>query len=47
MTGLLDTLMNLFVFAFVGLLIWLYFYEPKIEKKYREDKQRIIESKNM
>jgi hypothetical protein len=28
MSELLDTLMNLFVFAFIGLLIWLYFKEP-------------------
>jgi hypothetical protein len=28
MSELLDTLMNLFVFAFVGLLVWLYFKEP-------------------
>ena len=25
---LFDTIMNLLVFAFVGLLIWLYFKEP-------------------
>jgi len=47
MMGLLDTLMNLFVFAFIGLLIWLYFYEPKLEQKNRDDKQRISEFKSM
>lgn len=44
--GLLDTLMNLFVFAFIGLLIWLYFYEPKKESKKRDDQQRTLEFKN-
>jgi hypothetical protein len=28
MYDLFDTLMNLFVFAFIGLLVWLYFKEP-------------------
>ena len=30
MTGLLDTVMNIVVFAFIGLLFWLYFkdFEP-------------------
>ena len=27
MYGLFDTLMNVFVFAFIGLLVWLYFKE--------------------
>ena len=31
MSNLLDTVMNIEVFAFIGLLIWLYFkeYEPE------------------
>ena len=28
MFELFDTVMNLFVFAFIGLLLWLYFKEP-------------------
>lgn len=28
MSEVLDTVMNLFVFAFIGLLVWLYFKEP-------------------
>ena len=28
MLELFDTLMNLFVFAFIGLLVWLYFKKP-------------------
>lgn len=38
MMGLLDTLMNLFVFAFIGLLIWLYYNEPDSEPKDRDNK---------
>ena len=37
MLSFFDTFMNLLVFAFIGLLIWLYFYEPKIEPPGRDD----------
>ena len=51
MNGLLDTIQNLFVFAFIGLLTWLYSREPprrreppdtpsRPEGKGREDKSR-------
>ena len=33
MYDLFDTLMNLFVFAFIGLLLWLYFKKPQSEVK--------------
>jgi len=35
MSNLLDTVMNIEVFAFIGLLIWLYFKE--FESEDRED----------
>ena len=34
MDNLIDTLMNLFVFAFVGLLVWLYL-KPKATERNR------------
>lgn len=37
MSGLIDTLMNLFVFAFVGLLIWLYFKKEPFNGANRGD----------
>ena len=37
MASIFDTLMNLLVFAFVGLLIWLYFKETVSDQKDRED----------
>lgn len=37
MSGLVDTLMNVFVFAFVGLLIWLYFKEAPSGGRPRDD----------
>ena len=37
MASIFDTLMNLLVFAFVGLLIWLYFKEPVSDQKDRKD----------
>jgi hypothetical protein len=37
MNGIVDTLMNLFVFAFVGLLIWLYFKETPSDEKRRKN----------
>jgi len=36
MNNLTDTLMNLFVFAYIGLLIWLYFKETPGEGKSRD-----------
>ena len=33
MDSIVDTLMNLFVFAFVGLLIWLYLKETPSDEK--------------
>jgi len=33
MGSIVDTVMNLFVFAFVGLLIWLYFKETPADEK--------------
>jgi hypothetical protein len=36
MSDIVDTFMNLFVFAFVGLLIWLYFKEPPSDAKDQE-----------
>ena len=37
MENLVDTLMNLFVFAFMGLLVWLYFKEPPLDGKSGDD----------
>jgi hypothetical protein len=39
MSNFFDTLMNLFVFAFVGLLVWLYFRETVSGPRYRDDDQ--------
>jgi len=41
MSELMNTIMNLFVFAFIGLLVWLYFREPPptAEKKENESRQ--------
>ena len=33
MSDLFDTLMNLFVFAFIGLVVWLYFKKPHSDSK--------------
>jgi hypothetical protein len=33
MDSIVDTVMNLFVFAFVGLLIWLYLKETPSDEK--------------
>ena len=33
MDSIVDTLMNLFVFAFVGLLIWLYLKEKPSDEE--------------
>ena len=33
MGSIVDTVMNLFVFAFVGLLIWLYLRETPSDEK--------------
>ena len=40
MSGLFDTLMNLFVFAFVGVLIWLYFKEIPPDKEGKDPDSR-------
>ena len=37
MSEIFDTLMNLLVFAFVGLLIWLYFKETASDQKDRKN----------
>lgn len=37
MPTLLDTLMNLLVFAFIGLLVWLYFREPHPSSEKKEN----------
>ena len=37
MSNLFDTLMNLLVFAFVGLMVWLYFKETASDRKHRDD----------
>ena len=40
MFELFDTLMNLFVFAFIGLLVWLYFKQPHSGAKTDDDGSR-------
>ena len=40
MSALLNTLMNLFVFAFIGLLVWLYFREPHPSSEEKENESR-------
>ena len=35
MDGFIDTLMNLLVFAFIGLLFWLYF-KPSGSQRHRQ-----------
>ena len=38
MDNLIDTLINLFVFTYIGLLVWLYFKDmPADEKKKEKD----------
>ena len=37
MDNLVDTLMNLFVFAFIGLLVWLYVKESPFDEKSGND----------
>ena len=37
MSGLVDTIMNLLVFAFVGVLIWLYFKKEPFNGTNRDD----------
>ncbi len=37
MSNLLDTIMNIEVFAFIGLLVWLYFKPFKPDKKENSD----------
>jgi hypothetical protein len=37
MSNFFDTLMNLFVFAFVGVLVWLYFKETVSDRRHRDD----------
>jgi len=40
MSSFFDTLMNLGVFAFVGLLVWLYFKETASDRNHRENGQK-------
>ena len=40
MFELFDTVMNLLVFAFIGLLVWLYFKEPRTDVKTDDDGSR-------
>jgi hypothetical protein len=37
MYELFDTFMNLLVFAFIGLLAWLYFKKPHTDKKVEDN----------
>jgi hypothetical protein len=38
MSNLLDTVMNIEVFAFIGLLLWLYFKPSDPDKDERSDR---------
>ena len=40
MFELFDTLMNLFVFVFIGLLVWLYIKEPHPDLKTEDNGSR-------
>jgi hypothetical protein len=40
MYELFDTLMNLFVFAFIGLLVWLYFKKSHTDTKVEDNASR-------
>jgi maltodextrin utilization protein YvdJ len=42
MSHLLDTIMNIEVFAFIGLLVWLYFKPRTRDDNERPDKQSSI-----
>jgi len=37
MSNFFDTLMNVFVFVFVGVMIWLYFKKPEGDRKRPDD----------
>ena len=37
MFEMFDTVMNLLVFAFIGLLVWLYFKKPHADAKTEDD----------
>ena len=37
MSNLVDTLMNLVVFAFIGLLLWIYFHEFDVDRRDESD----------
>ena len=37
MSNLLDTIMNIEVFAFIGLLVWLYFKQFKPDERENSD----------
>jgi hypothetical protein len=41
--NLIDTVLNLWVFAFIGILVWLYF---KTEKKGNEDQRQESDRKS-
>ena len=40
MFELFDTVMNLLVFAFIGLMVWLYFKEPHADANTEDDGSR-------
>ena len=40
MFELFDTVMNLLVFAFIGLMVWLYFKKPRTGGKTEDDGSR-------
>ena len=40
MFELFDTVMNLLVFAFIGLMVWLYFKKPPTDAKTEDDGSR-------
>ena len=37
MSNLLDTILNVSAFAFIGVLVWLYFKKPHVEGKIEDD----------
>lgn len=39
MDNLIDTLINLFVFAYIGLLVWLYYKDMPVDEKQEDNDQ--------
>jgi hypothetical protein len=37
--NLIDTLINLFVFAYIGLLVWLYYKDTPVDEKQEDNDQ--------